>query len=317
MGRSLRNQKKDRLYFVTTRCFQQRYFMVPSPKVNRLILGWLGRALERFPEVKLHGIVCLSNHLHAILSSGKHNLHLFVGYWLGNVAKALNDHLDRKGTFFERRYASEAILDDISAKRMLAYLILNPVAAELVDHAHEWPGISSVRTQVSGEPLVGRLPDKKELKRRRRRGEVVADDDFVIEHPVTIAPLPEHEGLSEGEIKYEVVRIILGALLERNPQLYRNDERGATLQAVSPPTGRAMGVDNVMKQNPTDRPAPKKRTNRPLCHCSTPAVRAAYKKEMRAIRIAYDAAMRQYRRGRVPNFPVGTCPPGWMTAVAA
>ncbi len=48
MGRILRRILSGRLYLVTHRTFQARYFFIPSKELNQLVLGALAYAAEKY-----------------------------------------------------------------------------------------------------------------------------------------------------------------------------------------------------------------------------------------------------------------------------
>ena len=49
MSRPLRYQPEEwSTFFVTARCIHSRFLLRPSPRVNKLIIGVLARAVERF-----------------------------------------------------------------------------------------------------------------------------------------------------------------------------------------------------------------------------------------------------------------------------
>ena len=61
-----------------------------------------------------------------------------------HVARAMNRLLGRRGTFWSRRYASIALLDDDVVIERSLYALMNPTAAGLTRRIEEWPGFSSV-----------------------------------------------------------------------------------------------------------------------------------------------------------------------------
>ena len=60
--------KPNTTFEVTTRTLQGRLLLRPSKELNRIILGILGKALERYP-VLLHLVVVVSNHIHLIVTA--------------------------------------------------------------------------------------------------------------------------------------------------------------------------------------------------------------------------------------------------------
>ena len=67
MPRPLRFVPENGLVEITTRTLQGRLLLRPSPELNDLILGVIGRAQDRYGMV-IHAFVVTSNHAHYILS---------------------------------------------------------------------------------------------------------------------------------------------------------------------------------------------------------------------------------------------------------
>ena len=75
---------------ITSRTQHGRFPMRPSPGVNDLILGVLGKAQARY-DVILHAFVFLSNHLHILATVlSPEQLSLFMAFFKGNLAKELS-----------------------------------------------------------------------------------------------------------------------------------------------------------------------------------------------------------------------------------
>ena len=66
MARDLRYVPPGSLVEVTCRTIQGRYLLRPSPELNEVVYGVLGRALDHW-KVGIVGFHCQSNHLHALL----------------------------------------------------------------------------------------------------------------------------------------------------------------------------------------------------------------------------------------------------------
>ncbi|MFQ5504197.1 MAG: hypothetical protein ACE5F1_05275 [Planctomycetota bacterium] len=74
----------------------------------------------------------MSNHFHMLLRELHDNLHEFMCYFQGNLARALNKLRKRRGSFRERRYTHAPVLDESSQVEGLVCLMTNPVKADLV-----------------------------------------------------------------------------------------------------------------------------------------------------------------------------------------
>ena len=68
-------------------------------------------------SVRLHGVELfafgvMSNHLHLMLRAPRGNLPGFMQYFLSNVSKKVGRLVGWSGSFWERRYSAEPILDE-------------------------------------------------------------------------------------------------------------------------------------------------------------------------------------------------------------
>ena len=111
MGRRIRRQKKDRIYSVVNRTLHSKYFFAPDDEVNAIILGLLAKMADRY-DIEIFAFVFMSNHFHMLVRSKSLQLHLFMRDFQGQLARKLNRHWGRTGTFFQGRYSATPILDD-------------------------------------------------------------------------------------------------------------------------------------------------------------------------------------------------------------
>ena len=87
MGRPLRFIPADCLVEVTCRTLHGRFLLRPSRDLNEIVLGILGRAVNRY-LVGVCGFVYLSNHSHLLLRpADAEQLARFMGFVNGNLAK--------------------------------------------------------------------------------------------------------------------------------------------------------------------------------------------------------------------------------------
>ena len=136
----MRLHRHNEIYFVTNRCEQERFFMLPKPKINRLIGAWLAKALRDHGDgIELYAFVFLSNHFHLLLRDTKGRLAEFMWYLQLNLARAVNRHLGRRGHFFSREYDAVPVLTDADLEERYAYIVTNAVKAGLVEKAEDWP----------------------------------------------------------------------------------------------------------------------------------------------------------------------------------
>lgn len=108
----------------------------------------LAVAVRRF-GIQLHAFCVLSNHFHLVVTDPGARLPAFEQYLDSLVARAVNSTLGRWESFWApSSYSAVELLspDDIVDKA--AYTLANPVAAGLVRHGRDWPGLWSRPEQV-------------------------------------------------------------------------------------------------------------------------------------------------------------------------
>ncbi len=74
---------------ITCRTFQGCYLLKPSPVVNDMVLGVLGRAQRLYP-VDVHAFVFMSNHYHLLISvPDAQRMANFMRYFNSNLAREI------------------------------------------------------------------------------------------------------------------------------------------------------------------------------------------------------------------------------------
>ena len=138
--------------------------------MNQALLYCLAYAREK-TDIKLHGALAMSNHLHKVLTDPTGVLPRFMHWAHMLVAKALNaldgqwENLFAPGSYSAVRLGEpQDILDK------LAYTFANPVSAGLVRSVQSWPGVCTLGMPLN-EPIwierpriffskKGRMPEK-------------------------------------------------------------------------------------------------------------------------------------------------------------
>jgi putative transposase len=271
-------------YLITRRCAQREFLLRPCAVTNGVFLYVLGVAARRF-GVRVHAYCVLSNHFHLVVTDPQARLPAFEQYLAALVARAVNASLGRwESVWAPSSYSAVALAspDDIVAK--CAYVLANPVAAGLVRHGRDWPGVWSAPEQLCGAPIVvarpttffrpsGYMPESAEL-------ELAAPPGFA----------------SPEEFRLRVVES-LTAVEESARREFESSGRGF------------LGARKVLTQNPRGRPASAE-ARREL----NPRVAARDKwRRIEALsRVldfleAYRAALSAFRAGlRDAVFPAGT-----------
>jgi putative transposase len=271
-------------YLVTRRCSERRYFLRPSKGTNEIFRYVLGVAAARY-DIQIHAYCVLSNHFHLVVTDPHARLPAFHRYLDGLVARATNRSLRRWESFWDPDSYSAVRLETAeSVLEKMVYVLANPVAAGLVRHGRDWPGLWSDPRMIGSDPLLSERPQGF----FRKRGTMPAS---------TRMPLDRPPGFESDQAFDETLRRAL--------------RRAEELAAAE--LGRAgrsfLGVARVLALKPSARPAPDepRRVLSPRV-----ATRNKWKRIEALLRLAefgraYRAALAAWRAGvRDTVFPPGT-----------
>ena len=284
---------------VTDRTIQARFLLVPSPELNDIFLGVLGRA-RRLYKVPICGCVCMSTHFHLLgWFEDAFQLSTFMGYFASNLAREVARLTGWTDKIWARRYQAIVISEEEAAQTArFEYLLAHGVKENLVEFLSQWPGVHCVRALLADEPLVGTWFDRTQESCARKRGEEIAPRQFATQETVTLTPLPCWAHLSEEQVRTRVSAI--AQRIEENAA----QERKAAGSAV-------LGAAAVLAQKPLDRPSRPKKSPAPLFHVFTRRVRRELYEAYHLFLAAFRDAAEKLRAGdRNAAFPLGSFPPG-------
>lgn len=292
MARPIRYVPPGSTVEVTTRTIQGRFLLRPSQLLNAIIVGILGRSLERYP-IKLHYFVVLSNHVQMLLTvPDGQALAKFMNYVNSKMAREAGRLCGWRARFWGRRYSAICVLDESAMVARLRYLMAHGCKEFLVERPEDWPGASALRAVVKGEPLVGTWIDRTAACRSGRNAL-----EHLIEYQVRISPLPCWRQLSPRETQRRCTELLEDIKAAVNREIR---ERGHS------PLGAAV----VCRKAPESRPTATKRSPAPLCHASSRQMRDAYRREYQEFSAAYCAASVRFRAGDTGvEFPPHCFPP--------
>ena len=93
---------------VTCRTVQGRRLFRPSPELNEIVLGVLGRAQRLYP-IRICGLAVLSSHMHLLVDADNaQQLSDFMEYACSNMAREVGRLTDWDGPVFAGRYQAAA-----------------------------------------------------------------------------------------------------------------------------------------------------------------------------------------------------------------
>jgi REP element-mobilizing transposase RayT len=145
-------------YLVTRRCSERRFFLRPSKRTNDIFRYILAVAASRY-NIQVHAYCVLSNHFHLVVTDPHAKLPDFHRYLDGLVARAINFAIGRWESFWDPDSYSAVRLETADAVlEKMVYVLANPVAAGLVRHGSEWPGLWSGPRQLGAVPIVTERP---------------------------------------------------------------------------------------------------------------------------------------------------------------
>lgn len=308
MGRRLRVQTKHAVYFITNRCFQERFLIRPSPQVNAIIRDCLVWAADKH-DVIIYAFVFLSNHFHLLAGAPHLNMSAFMRDFQSQLARRINILRGRKGTLYSGRFHMEHVVDDGAVIDKLCYTLTNPVQSLLVEHPDRWPGFSSWEAHKRDGVIEGKFLLKKELRAMRRK-----NPDLTIEearqkktYRLELEKIPQWAHLSDEEYKRRLCRLVE----QKSGELKRLVERSDR---------RFLGRETVLSQHWRQRPEEPKDSPQPLCHWTDIKSRDEHRRWYYEIVDAYKKAMGELhsrKTRKMPTFPQGTYPPGCLRCVGA
>lgn len=282
---------------VTTRTLQGRLLLRPSPRLNSVILGVLGRA-QRLYEVRIHDFVFMSNHYHLLLSvSSALQLARFMGYFNGNLGKEVARLTGFKDKIWSRRYQAILVSDEEAAQvARRRYIFAHGAKENLVASPKDWPGVSSLKARLGIEELEGLWFDRTKEFAARKRGVQLSLEERTELERVVLSPLPCWREYSRAERRSHVEAIVHELETET---AQRSAETGRT----------ALGPRAILAQRPGDKPRHSKRSPAPFAHCASKSARQLIWQAYCWFLGAYLDARAMLRATGAAEFPEGAFPP--------
>lgn len=270
-------------YLITRRCLGRHFLLRPDPALNTLFLYSLALAAERY-GVRVHAFCVMSNHYHLVLTDVRGELPNFMGWLNSQLAKRIKRLRRWDEVVWEPNvhYSAVVLRGEAEVLDKIAYTLLNPVSAELVERPADWPG------------LISTLPTLRRGEIKAKRPKAAFRKSLPTSLDVTLTP-PPCFGNEEQYLD------ALKALVDRR---LRALQAGRVKRKH-----RVLGRRQVRRTPFNARPLiPKERFGRsPTFSALTRGVWRRAVNRLRAFRAAYRRAYEAWRRG-LPNveFPPGT-----------
>jgi len=137
MTRPLRIEFAGALYHVTSRGNAQKDIYL-NDEDRELCLGVLGEVCKRFNWV-IHAYCLMSNHYHLLIETPDGNLSQGMRHFNGVYTQRFNRKHNRVGHVFQGRYKAILVQKESYLLELARYIVLNPVRAQMVRSAKDWP----------------------------------------------------------------------------------------------------------------------------------------------------------------------------------
>jgi hypothetical protein len=281
---------------VSNRTIQGRFLLRPSPELNQITLGVMGRA-QRLFDLRIFAFQFLSDHYHLLVwAVDAQQLAGFMEYFDGNLAREAGRASAWSGPFWGRRYHSAVVSNDEQSQLdRLRYIISNGCKEGLVASPLDWPGVSSTSALLDGSMILrGKWFDRTREYRARNAG---LRQVFAEVEEVHLSVLPSLAPLEHTEFR-RTIRSVVEQIEHDTRQMHRANG--------TKPAGRKW----VMRQNPHRVPRAMKRS---------PAKKflATFRQSIADLRRAYlefivsyrEASVRLMSGDRMVEFPPGCFPP--------
>ena len=198
-----------------------------------------------------------------------------------------------------RRYEAIVISDEPAAQvDRLRYVVANGVKEGLVARVEDWPGISLVKSVLTGEPVRGTWFSRTAEYRARLRGEDFEPRRYATEETVVLSQLPCWRHLSPGVYREQITELL--------------QEINVDAAAERKRTGREpLGPAAIRRQHPHTCPNKTKKSPAPRFHAASKAAREAFRNAYGLFLASFREAAERLKAGdRLARFPNGCFPPG-------
>ena len=146
-------------YLVTRRCIGRRFLLRPDRALNDLFVYCLGLCAQKH-GVRIHALSVMSNHYHLVLTDVDGVLPDFMMALNRALAMGVKRLRSWDEVLWEPNVAYSAVELGGQAEILdkVAYTVLNPVSAELVQTPARWPGVVSTLGQLHHGVLGAKRP---------------------------------------------------------------------------------------------------------------------------------------------------------------
>lgn len=299
MPRPLRYLPSGHLVEITLRTMQGRLLLRPTREVTQTVAGVIGRA-QRLTGMEIHAVVCMSNHLHLLISpSSLEQQARFMNQVGGNVARKVGKIIGWRERFWGRRYRAIVVSDEeVAQVGRLRYLLAHGAKEGLVASPCQWPGVHAASALSQGTMQIeGIWRDATSAYRDRQAKRMRPVRAYEIKESVHLSQLPCWRHLSPGAYRRTTAEMIASIEAETHDEHER-------------PETAPLGLSHILSAAPNERSARLKRSPAPRFHAATLAARRQLRSHYATFVACYRRAANALRRRETPiAFPSGCFPP--------
>ena len=119
-------------YFITRRCSDRRFFLVPDSVVQKVFLFCLAVA-AKLKSIQVHAVCVMSNHYHLVITDVEGQLPDFMAWLNRHTAICLKLHRRRAGPIWEagEKYSAVALVSAEAVWEKIVYTLANPVKIKI------------------------------------------------------------------------------------------------------------------------------------------------------------------------------------------
>jgi putative transposase len=271
---------------LTRRITQRQFLLKPTPMTKTIFAFCLALAAFR-TGVLVHAFCVMSNHWHAVVTDVFGNLPEFIEWVHKYVAKCMNVKLGRWENLWSSDHCSVVLLTDAAdILSKIIYVLSNPVSAELVERARQWPGLWSRPSGYTSGPVKIERPD------------IFFREDGTVpgQVPLELTVPPAFAKMSPKAFRQIVERKLRAKEEVVKRRLARKNRR-------------VVGVRRILAQSEYDSPRTyaQHRGLNPRLAAVDPWRRLETIRRIKSFIIAYREAMEQFKEGKHDVvFPYGT-----------
>ncbi len=279
-------------YLITRRILRRHHLLRPDATITQLLVYALAVSSRRY-GIEVHALCAMSTHLHLVVTDINGVLPRFLQFFHRIAALGTKVLRTWEGPVWDHEPTSAVrLLTRAALVEKIAYVLANPVAAGLVQHANEWPGakvdvgelgrgvLHAIRPSAYLDPENPQWP--KEVTLPLALPPVIEQDSAEAFRREVTTELKRLEALAHAEARRQGLRFL-----------------GAERASKVSPCKRATSFEALRDRNPTFAVG---RDQGDPWRIAGAAVRA--------FRASYRAALERWRAGiRSVVFPAGTW---WM-----